>query len=66
MKVELVELDLAPVVATFGRRLREAGLPTTPEHASSDQCCDVQTKQGATAPDAHAVSWQTPSGPSGR
>jgi uncharacterized protein len=34
MKVELVELDLAPVVATFGRRLREAGLPTTPEHAA--------------------------------
>jgi len=34
MKVELVELDLAPIVATFGRRLREAGLPTTPEHAA--------------------------------
>jgi uncharacterized protein len=34
VKVDLVELDLAPVVATFGRRLREAGLPTTPEHAA--------------------------------
>jgi uncharacterized protein len=34
MKLDFVELDLAPMVATFGRRLREAGLPTTPEHAA--------------------------------
>jgi uncharacterized protein with von Willebrand factor type A (vWA) domain len=31
--IETVELEIAPIVATFGRRLREAGLPTTAEHA---------------------------------
>ena len=27
MKLETVELDLAPLVAAFGRRLHEAGVP---------------------------------------
>ena len=34
MRVETVELDLAPLVAAFGRRLHEAGVPVTAERSS--------------------------------
>src|SRR5262245_35630258 len=34
MKLEFVELDLPLLVGTFGRRLRDAGLPVTPEHSA--------------------------------
>ena len=34
MRVETVELDLAPLVAAFGRRLHEAGVPVTPERSA--------------------------------
>ncbi len=33
MRVDLVELDLPPLVAAFARRLRDAGLPVTADHA---------------------------------
>ncbi len=33
--VETVELDLPPLAAAFGRRLREAGLPITPERPAA-------------------------------
>ena len=34
MRLETVELDLAPLVAAFGRRLHEAGVPVTPERSA--------------------------------
>ena len=34
MKLETVELDLAPLVSAFGRRLHEAGVPVTPERSA--------------------------------
>ncbi|HWK30213.1 MAG TPA: VWA domain-containing protein [Solirubrobacter sp.] len=34
MKVETVDLDLAPLVAAFGRRLHAAGVPVTPERSA--------------------------------
>jgi len=34
VRVETVELDLAPVVAAFGRRLHEAGVPVTAERSA--------------------------------
>jgi uncharacterized protein with von Willebrand factor type A (vWA) domain len=34
VKLETVELDLAPLVAAFGRRLHEAGVPVTAERSS--------------------------------
>ena len=33
-RVETVELDLPPLVAAFGRRLHEAGVPVTPERSA--------------------------------
>ncbi|HET6549905.1 MAG TPA: hypothetical protein VFG79_15690, partial [Solirubrobacter sp.] len=30
----MIELDLPPLVAGFGRRLHEAGVPVTPERAA--------------------------------
>jgi uncharacterized protein len=34
IQLETVELDLAPLVARFGRRLTEAGVPVTPDRAA--------------------------------
>src|SRR4029079_15669831 len=34
VRLETVELDLAPVVAAFGRRLHEAGVPVTAERSA--------------------------------
>jgi uncharacterized protein len=34
VRVETVELDLPPLVAAFGRRLHDAGLPVTPERSA--------------------------------
>jgi uncharacterized protein with von Willebrand factor type A (vWA) domain len=34
VRVETVELDLPPLVAAFGRRLHEAGVPVTPERSA--------------------------------
>ena len=34
MRLETVELDLAPLVRAFGRRLHEAGVPVTPERSA--------------------------------
>ena len=34
MRLETVELDLPPLVAAFGRRLHEAGVPVTPERSA--------------------------------
>ncbi len=34
MRVETIELDLAPLVTAFGRRLHAAGVPVTPERSS--------------------------------
>jgi uncharacterized protein with von Willebrand factor type A (vWA) domain len=34
VKLETIELDLAPLVSAFGRRLHEAGVPVTPERSA--------------------------------
>jgi uncharacterized protein len=35
VEIEHVELDLAPLAGTFGKRLRDAGVPVTPERSAA-------------------------------
>ena len=38
------DIELAPVVAAFGRRLREAGLPVTPDRSARFAAALTHTK----------------------